>query len=259
MNHSFSKSNFHDYCVVCKKDAIAHSDEAICEACNNIGPCNLVNDILMCIDCETAEMNTRMNIIEKKDIVYTDKSNVFEKVLSNARQTDLSVEYKADLFNAATVSIQALKDAIDADGSIENKHYKLAEVLKERFEHFQSVIFAENQIIMDAANNQKAIQVYLNNLANKLRFEEREKLKLADITYQVKPVGPVKTPRINKPTKKFNAADIKKYAAELTKELGLPIPEYMLQTIAVSNNCDAESASNILRRNIKESLSMNKS
>lgn len=292
MNHSFSKSHFHTNCAVCNNSEISHGPDAKCEVCD-ITPTTVesVNNILMCPSCESKEMDARLNIInaprQSIDNVLSDawscscgtinnilnarctkckierphEFNTLHKldnlVLTTAKQIDQSINYRTDLFNAETVSIESLRLAIESDNTIENKHFELARIIKERHEHFQSVIFAKQDEIMEASNRQKAIQIYLNNLANKLRSEEREKLKLSDITYQVKPVGPVKTPSIKKPSKKFDSASIKLWAANLTKELGKPIPEFMLQTIAVSNNCDAEAAANILRRNIKESLSMN--
>lgn len=290
MNHSFSKSNFHPNCAVCNKNETSHSNQATCEACSNIGPCNIVNNILLCNECESKEMDARLNILNSSttvDKILSDTwkcsncsviNNILNKqctkcksirpteydslakmdnlILSTSRAIDQNITVKTDLFNAHTISIEELRLAIENDPSIENKNYKLAEVLKERHEHFQHIIFDNNAIIVDAANGQKAIQVYLNNLANKLRSEERTKLKLADITYEVKPVGPIKAPSIKKPIKKFDSASIKRVSAELTKEFGKPIPEFMVQTVAVSNNCDADMAGNILRRNIKESMSM---
>ncbi len=295
MNHSFSKSHFHNNCAVCNQSELMHTDQAKCEVCDSIGSVNQIDKILMCVVCEKAEVDARLNIINAPSAnVATDKiladvwkcdncsvvNNIFNKecvkchslrpssldslvsadklLLHTAKEIDKSVVYRTDLFTAATVSIQAIKEAIDSDNSIENKNYELAKILKERFEHFQQVIFSANEVAIEGANNQKAIQVYLNNLANKLRSEEREKLKLADITYQVAPVGPIKSSsiKVSKPKPKFDKADIKKWALALSNELGKPVPEFMLQTVAVSNNCNAEEAANILRKNIKESLSM---
>jgi len=107
-----------------------------------------------------------------------------QKVLIESRTIDSAIVVKTDLFNAATVAIMDLKKAIDNDETITNKPYALASELKDRFEHFKTVVFDLNNQLVEAGNQQKAIQVYLNNLANQLRAEEREKLKIADINYK---------------------------------------------------------------------------
>lgn len=159
-------------------------------------------------------------------------------VLKESREIDSAIQVRTDLFNAATKTINELKAAIDADENITNKPYALAEVLKERFDHFKAVVFETNQILVDASNNQRAIQTYLNTLANQLRAEERERLKIADINY--KPAPP-KTPKEKKigttsTKKKLDKAALKKYAMELG------IAEFTLQALCVSQGISAEDA-----------------
>lgn len=162
-----------------------------------------------------------------------------QKVLDEARAIDASIVVKTDLFNAATIAIVDLKKSIDLDESITNKPYVLAEQLKARFEHFKTVVFDLNQQLVEAGNQQKAIQVYLNNLANSLRAEEREKLKIADINY--KP-NLVKNPTIKTlktsgtSSKKATKAEIKKAATELG------IPEFTLASFVLMHGGNLETA-----------------
>ena len=119
--------------------------------------------------------------------------------------------------------------------------------------HFQKVIFDANQAVIDATNNQKAIQVYLNNLANTLRAEEREKLKIQDINYQptkVKPIKTVKPVTTRKPVK-LDKAELNKYAMELGVSL------FTLQMVCVSQGITPEQAANKLRKSINEAKSEN--
>jgi hypothetical protein len=162
-----------------------------------------------------------------------------QSILAEAKAIDDSIQVRSDLFNAATVAIVDIKKAIDADESITNKPYKLAETLKARFEHFKNIVFDLNQQLVEAGNQQKAIQVYLNNLANTLRAEEREKLKIADINYkpnQVKSptVKSIKT--VGTTNKKATKAEIKKAANELG------IPEFTLASFTLMSGGNLEVA-----------------
>ena len=238
-------------CAVCKKDAIAHTDMAVCDCCPNVGPVEIrYGTMVMCADCWTKEQALQLN--NNTPAKQAERVDSMNAAIEASRAQDASIEVRTDIFNAATVAIVELKSAIDNDPAITNKPYALATELTTRFEHFKTVIFQKNQEIIDAANQQKAIQVYPNNLSNSLRAEEREKLKLSDINY--KPGAPkVKnvTPRAIKTsgTKKLDKAELRKYASELG------IPEYTLQMLVVSKGITIESAANMLRKSIKEAKS----
>jgi len=164
----------------------------------------------------------------------TTRVNEMNIALAKAHEIDNSVNVLTDLFNAETLSIVELKAAIDNDANITNKPYALASEVKARFLKNQQVIFDANQTISDAVSKQKAEQVYLNTLANQLRSEEREKLKIADINYQPGAVKAVKPATIK--TKKIDKAEVKKFAAESG------IPEYMIQQTCVQKNISPEDA-----------------
>ncbi len=253
MNHSFIKSTStginSDKCAKCNMPLIAHTDMATCDCCPKIGPVEVVyGNMLMCSECRAREFKTSQE--------HMSESNQKQRVadmnaaLMASRSVDNGIEVKTDLFNAATVAIVDLKKLIDDNPEITNKPFALASELKNRFEHFKSVIFDMNEKIIEAGNNQKAIQVYLNNLANQLRADERERLKIADINYhpsapkQSKP----KTIKVSS-AKKLDKVELKKYAMELN------IPEFTLQMLVVSKGITVEAAANMLRRSIKESLS----
>jgi hypothetical protein len=205
----------------------------------------------MCKSCYDKEISLQAqnNTPEKQQERIDLANNRMNVALQSAREVDARILVRPDIFNAATVAIVELKQIIDSDGSIENKNFKLAEVLLERFEHFKTVIFEANETVVQATNNQKAIQIYLNQLANQLRAEEREKLKIQDINYKPKEVKPVKPRAIKTAKPKLDKAALRKYAAELG------ISEFMLQTIVVSRGVSVEQAADILRKSIKESIS----
>lgn len=191
------------------------------------------------------EANARVEAQRSQNPIGTIGIN---EVLRQSKEIDSNVQIRTDLFNAATVSIIELKKAIDEDSSIENKPYKLAKTLKERFEHYKNLVFELNTQIAEAGNNQKAIQVYLNNLANTLRAEEREKLRLADISYTPKPPKAIKTPSVTtrqtKKSTKIDKVELRKYASELG------ISEFMLQMIVVQKGISVADAA----KQIKDSI-----
>lgn len=272
MNHAFTPSQVDNkLCARCKYTEIDHTDRATCEACGNSGACELIGKILMCEDCQAkeraagaarlqaiataAQMNKGVNLNKlpeaEREKLFSEAAEL--NLLAKSMQIDNAIQLHTDIFNAKTIAIVELKKAIEEDSSIENKHYKLAEVISERFKHLTQVIFDARQKQVDAQNEQKAIQVYLNQLVDKLSKEEREKLKLHDIEY--KPSDkPVKKPSAVK-TKKFDKTEVREQAAKLTEELGFPVADSILQMICVSKNMTAEQAANHFRKNYKEAMS----
>lgn len=165
-------------------------------------------------------------------------------VLRDAAAIDSKVEVRADLFNAATKSIIELKAAIDTDPTITNKPYALAEALKTRFEHHKTVVFELNQKLVEQGNQQKAIQIYLNTLANQLRAEEREKLKISDISYKPAPPKAPAKPKAVTTKKKIDKKELREAASRLG------VSEFTLQMIVVQRGISVADAENVLKASI---------
>jgi phosphatidate phosphatase PAH1 len=250
--HKFLTSQIdQERCAICRYYRPNH----ICEICGLSLDSNeheleltvAAGNILMCHDCNDAENklqsenNTPEKIQERIDI----QEDVHSIALRASQIMDKSIQVRTDLFNAEVVAIVDLKNIIDNDPNVTNKHYTLAEELKKRFEHFQSVIFAKQNEIVETANSQRAIQVYLNELANKLRSEEREKLKISDINYKPNDVSKViKVPKI-----KVNKPKLDKELLNSTaKELGIPV--FTLQSFVTAKNCSIEAAANMIRASL---------
>lgn len=224
-----------------------------CECCpkTDVEVGKYYGDMWQCDDCHNADVQHQApEKQEARVLEYRQQVSVLEE----ARKVDNGIAVRTDLFNAATVAIVDLKAAIDNDESITNKPYALATELKNRFEHFKNVVFELNEKLVEAGNNQKAIQVYLNNLANQLRSEEREKLKIADINY--KP-NPVKSPTVRSvrtsgttTSKKASKADIKKAAMELG------IAEFTLQSFVIQSGGDLQGAVNKIKASIEAAKSI---
>lgn len=280
MNHNGRSHNFvssaldRSICALCKRPSDDHSRIATCESCGNTCGENgylTKNDILLCETCNDVENKVSANKSEqeiiKRALEYqAERANnpelveneikehherwainsvdaMRQKTLEMAKQIDASITTRGDLFNANTVSIVELKAAIDADDSIKNKHFKLAEVITERFNHLTQVIFEHKAVVVAAGNEQKSIHQYLNTLASKLTQEERAKIKLKDINY--KPEAP-KEIKKKITTKRLDKDEVRKWAREVN------VPEQVIQMICLQKGIDPEIAARQFRRTEKE-------
>ena len=196
-----------------------------------------------CKECKDKEIIAQKNISDTAD-ERVDEMNM--NTLKRQLHVDTTIQVTSDIFNAKTVAIIELKEAIDADESIENKQYELAKRLKDRFTHLKEVIFERTQENLKDSSEQRSIQSYLNNLANSLREKEREELRLKDLTY--KPLAPSKPAKPQKPkVPKFNKTEIRKYAAEIG------VDEFTLQMICVSKGVQPKEAAEELKKMIATS------
>lgn len=209
-----------------------------CDCCTNGGPFVKFMSMKMCMDCYNKQ---KAHMAPEAQNQRLETAREIANInLTVARETDAALTVRTDLFNASTTAILELKKLIDEDETITNKPYALAEELKNRFNHFKQVIFKAQEEIIDATSNQRAIQSYLNQIANQLRAEEREKLKIADLNYKPNPVKPVssgpseKTVRPRKP--KFDKDELRKYA----RETG--ISEATIQMVCVAKGLTVEAA-----------------
>lgn len=201
MDHTFTPSLTDDKsCVKCKRGFRDHSKIAQCEACPNVGPCELFCDMLLCAKCYKAEIEANNaalaenNTLEKQEerVVKATETIKINQLIAESSRIDQSIQLSSDIFNAQTIAIVELTKAIDDDANITNKPYAKAELAVERIKHFSKVLFEAKEQITLAENAIRASQVYLNQQADKLREEERAKLRIADISYQ--PTTP-KTPK----------------------------------------------------------------
>jgi hypothetical protein len=199
----------------------------------------IFTDMLMCSSCVELEIKALNEHISGDD---ADKRVIDARaIIDVSRQIDDTVKVVSDLFNAKTIAIIELDKAIQADDTIENKPYALAQFLHGRFVSLQSSIFGHKEAIVDETNEQKAIQLYFNQLSNRLRAEEREQFKIADINY--KPSAPVlKKPKpIKAKAVKMDRVELNKYATELG------VSASQLQTICIRRGCSVADAAKILQ------------
>lgn len=219
-----------------------------CECCPNQGQ-NYVKymTMIMCPSCHEKELSLQKEsaaLAEHRAIEVN--APIIEFNLNRIQQIDQSIQIKSDIFNAETVSIIECKKVIDADKTIENKNFALAKLVSNRINHFKKVIFEKNEELIELSNKQRAVQIYLNNLANSLRAEEREQIKLADINYKppVVKLGQSKPINLAKP-KKYDKTELNKWA----NAIGVPMS--VIQMVCIAKNMTPEQAANSLKENMK--------
>lgn len=238
-NHSFVPSKLNALlCASCYRPAESHSTDTnkpTCESCSNQDKLTDVNGIWMCPDCLSKELEIAS---EPKTTIGIPKPSGPEFVksavsyMSNQINKDhepvnkqneainalgsQSISRSEDFFNARTIAISDRWATIVADDSIENenKHYQLAKEVREHYLHLKEVLFKTIETQLEITSHQRANQIYLNQLASKLREEERVKLHLANIDYI--PPTPKATPKV-----KVNKDD--KIAADYARIMGIPI------------------------------------
>ena len=210
-----------------------------CDYCERTDSIKKIGDSLVCPD--------HIADATHKPVSETPSPISVNEVLRKSVAVDTSIATRADLFNAETVAIADILKAIDEDASITNKPFAKATVIQERINRQKQVIFELNQQIVDEHSKQRAQQQSLNNLANQLRADEREKLKLADINYKPRDVRIPVTPKSLKLTKK--RID-KKELREAASKLG--IPEFTFQLIVTQKNYTVAQATEFFQKQIAE-------
>lgn len=219
-------------CLFCNRIEKDHTDAAECEICGKEASCRIVKTFLMCQECAIKEME------------LVEKGRQESLTLFKTEPIDSQIAIQTDIFNAKIQSIAELKVVIDSNPLIpaEQKDFTFAKECKERFIHIQTVIFKLEDEKSKLATEQRAFQVTLNNLANKLRAEEREKLQIADINYKPQAVLTTK-PKVIK-TKKFDKAEISAMAKKYN------LPEAALQMVVVAKGLAVEDAAKLLSGNM---------
>ncbi len=273
MNHEYQPNPEKEgKCLDCGYPQDKHGPNALCEC-----PCNTTGTLEFYIYDNKMALLTRDCIEREKKIQFDEQDAIkkalehqtpdkqearleaynkvakpYDELIRNARRIDEQLHVSTDIFNAKTIAISEIRAAIWADENInaDDKYFELAKFCKERISHFRNLIFDLDKKKIEAYSEQKSWHIQLNDLANKLRTDQREQLRISDINYDVK-MPKVVTPRaIKNSTKKPDKGELKKLAAELK------MPEYMLLLTMTSKNWTIEQVGNHFRRAINEGLSM---
>ena len=227
MKHGFNKSYADEtICVTCGYPEIAHGSQATCEACGIEQECEFnTNDfknpkkMLLCASCIQKERDANKLIVEER-------SKAHEQIKTSG-----------DYYNANIPAILEIKQAIEADNSIENKPAELAIAIKSRLAHLKNVLFEKRNEVSTLENEQRETLIYLNHLVKQLSAEKQKELGLLDINY--KP-GSGKDAKPKAPSiKKFNKEELRKVANMFGLDMGI------LQSVVVARKCSVEEAAKI--------------
>lgn len=218
MNHSFIAAPWNaKVCIKCTRNELAHSDTAICEACSNVGPCELVGKILMCASCQVRDTNTapkeltvteakpslelvinQVNRLLETDAIRTSDGDTVKSIIDDAIKGNIK-EFK-DFFNAKLPSIMELKSLIDTDESIPDKRYALAAALGARVKYLGMVLFQFNSHSIEVSAEVKSIQQYMNSLIPQLRMEQRTQFAANDINFVPQQIKAKSAPKVRTST-----------------------------------------------------------
>jgi hypothetical protein len=210
MKHTFIASlNNKGECATCKRDYISHTKAAICEACSNVGECDIFGNpsnpkaMLLCVDCLSKEQEINNNILLRTQVSINEKSvlDTIEKdIVEQSKEIDNSIQFSGDIFNAETIGLAQLKAAVLANehnGNSDERMFVYQKLVIERIEHYKSVIFQLDEEKHKLVSKQRAAIENLREFGSQLRQEIRDRIKQSDSTYT--PHQVVKIPKISKP------------------------------------------------------------
>jgi hypothetical protein len=222
-----------------------HEDDANCSICG-ISPAEH-----QCAICKHSMIDKFMGMgfcepcmIHEKELQAEHAKHEKERIeatytRASLPQPDSTITVIHEIFNAKIASYDELRKEIDSNPAIENKHFALAEKVESRYLHFKQVIIDAQNTIKDASQEVRAAQTFYNDLAKKLREDERAKIKISDVQYHPpeKPVKSIKVPTV----KKYNKSDIKEAASKSG------IPENLIYMTCIARKCTPLEAVHILR------------
>lgn len=172
-----------------------------CESCTNTSvDCWRIGSILMCASCREANKRACDGCAFKLDLPLLTKfgermlcgvcvKKEYATAINDAKARDKQIKSSNDYFVSKTVPICELKELFELVGKTP---FELHAFVRERFEHFSSVLFTKSEQISSAQANQQ--------LVIEFRAKVIEQIKASDIDYKVHEKAPkVRTPKINKP------------------------------------------------------------
>jgi hypothetical protein len=284
MNHEFMPHpSDENKCIECGYPELKHGDNAPCDCCEKTGNLQIFmlgrSQALLTRDCmerekavieaEIASPEFKARHTEFMSPANMDArlqahnaiTNPYNKLIGEARKIDDQLHLSSDIFTAKTVPIEELRKAIWANTEIpqDKKFFEFVAECKRHINKLQTVIFDLDKQKIEAYSEQKAWHVAMNDYANKLRHDEREALKIQDITYDVKMPKPVTPRAIKLSSKRPSKIELRKAVNDLNQELvgtGKDgFAESTVDLLIISKNWTLEQAINFLRRSAKEGLS----
>lgn len=199
MNHSFTPSKLNVIvCATCARSMLAHTNAASCESCGRSDKCDIVNDILLCQDCFSRELECSgsesnnkptgfANLpVPQSEVIYTTAKSIASDLPANG----------SEFYNAKVLAIVELEARINADANIGNKPFFFAQQIKARQAILYKALVEARELLTEIGAEQHANYRAINALASRLKKEEREKLNIKYAEYvPSSKVGKVRQPR----------------------------------------------------------------
>lgn len=196
-----------------------------------------------CVEKEEAAEKIRMSPENQAKRVQDMNAQMAQtnSILEVSRKIDMSIQVKADVFNAATVAAVELKQGIINDPEIptDKKDIVYADTCAERYLHLKEVIFGRREELLQMENEMRMWQIQARQHAARLSAELREKFAQADttISYPAKPVKTVKPAKEHKP--KAKSLD-KQALLDASKKYDVSMS--IIQTLVAAKNLTPEWA-----------------
>jgi hypothetical protein len=191
-----------------------------CECCPNTNVQLYIRhgNMAMCEECA-----------KKEDSLVKSAKHIIEV----SQKIDTTIEVKADIYNAQTVSLTELRGAIWADVSItdSDKEYTYAKETQKRLLHIQKVIF-------DSKIAERVLQTELQQSVSRQTEARRAEFKNFDVNYR--PTTITKKEKTTKPAKQGKKSFNKQELNDACKKYGVPASG--VQSIVISRNMSYDAA-----------------
>lgn len=217
-----------------------------CFKCGRERECDKIPVLLhsflpFCKHCQSERDNHLEELTEAKE-----SGSQAELFIAKATSLDARIKISSDIFNAETIAIAEIKRVIDADDSITNKHFRLAQAIETRYRAFAKVVHDKTEEIIELETKQRALQTYFNTLGKELREHERAQLRLKDLQYKPKePVKVVKTKKEKLEVKKYDIAEIRAAADKHG------VPANIVQIFCIQRKITPDEAAELVAQTMK--------
>lgn len=179
-----------DKCARCGRPQVDHTDQAECEACGSIGPCELFVDNLYCAaKCYPAEIEAQASLKasapQRVNDSHTTQSQAISALSSDSLKADSGTELDMNFFNMQTNALRDEIRSIESDPDIQNKPYARAKFTIAWIKRLELSAQEHKKEALKADCGVRAGQVYLNSMIKDLREDERTQFREHDIDYPV--------------------------------------------------------------------------
>ena len=218
------------------------TDRRDCEICDyvceeKLNDCRSYKTMIMCPACLNKEL-------EAEKIIAAGE-------MDRVARARAPLSTKAEYFNAKTQSIVERRKAIDGDETIKDKNWHEANELMEWLNGSKKALFDLRAKEQEYIDEQNAIQVRLQTLANSLREEQRKELQLKNIDYKP-PVSKPTAPKVSKP--KFDKVALAAAAKKAVEQKIMPndiVATAALQTLCMAKKITPDEALKQIAASVK--------